>query len=326
MTRRFLAALGCAALLLSLSAVPVAADEEGSAGTFDVGAAPVVTTTFTPTAMDPQTNQTVTVGVQMDTGATLDELTSVTLKVWYEASPSEPTQETFDSKLATEAKTCAVITWTNGGTFVLDDDANTSWDLVLGSCVEPTLSSNTGNFVFVFKPGMVATETTGGALWQIAAATSSEYPTSFDWDDEGAAMNLFTDIAVPASIEWGTVPPGLDFDDSAPSRHALGTITVIANGGYKLNAFSENWDDGGSNTATLDAALDNAQDFALLADVDDLMDGATTLTTSALQVGSNGTITEEVGQGYSVYLWLALNDTFVSASYGGTITFTTTAD
>ena len=87
-------------------------------------------------------------------------------------------------------------------------------------------------------------------------------------------MDWYGEVNVTASVDWGTVPAGLGFADSDPSREALGsTLNVISNGAYNLTVDSDSatW-----GTANLDAtgACDTAQEFAIMVDIDDTMAGA----------------------------------------------------
>jgi hypothetical protein len=120
-----------------------------------------------------------------------------------------------------------------GWRFCLDSQSasqtSTTWSL--GTCTAPTLSGTSGDFTLVFTPGKVATATTTGDLWQMAAtATSSIYGTGFGYEGDGdtnaygALMNWYGQIVLSAAtIDWGVVPAGLDFGEGDPSEEAIGS-------------------------------------------------------------------------------------------------------
>lgn len=333
MKKRVVAVLCCVMLLLGLSAAPAAADVPVG-GSFQTQGAPTVTVTFTPTAMDPQTQYQATVGVDMGAGVELTSLDTVVLKVYYDVSGGATDQTEFNAAAA-NTQTCAVITWNSASpaTLTLDAGVGTTW--ALGSFTPPTLTSQTGNFVINFTPGKVATETTGVTKWQLGATATDGTYVGFGSDTTpGATMNLYTEISISAAatLAWGTVPAGLDFGDGTASQKALGrTITIIANGSYDLNAQSTTPWAGGGFDANLDSnsgdgICTTAQQFALRCDGDATVADAVLVASSATQI-ETGTITTESGATYtSINVWLKLASTFTSANYGGTVTFTSSND
>ncbi|MDD5038299.1 MAG: hypothetical protein PHN78_03180 [Dehalococcoidales bacterium] len=292
-------------------------------GQFEVSAAPSVTVTFTPTEMDPTVEQTVTVGVSVPAGEsrTLEELTQVLFKVWYDSNGGTTTETEYDSAAA-NTQTCAVITW-NGTTFSLDANAgDTTWSL--GDCTAPTLTELSGNFTLKFTPGKVATETLGDGKWQIAATATSEYGTGFGYDAEATAMNWYGEMVLGAAVnvDWGSVPAGMDFDN-AKAKQALGTtITYISNGDYAKKAKSSATWSGTGNTATLNGiGTPGGNEFSLKAYNADTLSSAVLLDTTGALTGT-GNITGETGSGEaSNYLWLKLGTPFSQDTYSGAITF-----
>jgi hypothetical protein len=293
-------------------------------GQYEVGGPPDVTVIFTPTEMDPRVEQTVTVGVDVGTGRTLAELTDVTFKLWYEGTPATPTEETFDGKSA-DTQTCAIITW-NGTTFsIAPTGGDTTWSL--GTCTAPTLTNPSGDFTLNFTPGKVATEADGTTTkWQIAATAASVYGTGFGYDGEATAMNWYGEMALGSivSVDWGAVPAGMDFTDSAPSQASLGTtITYISNGSFDKKAKSSaTWV--GAINATLDGSgtCDTAQEFALMVDNVAGHGDAAMLDSTGVVFDDTGALTAEAGGAdASNYLWLQLASDFALDVYTGTITY-----
>jgi len=287
-----------------------------------VGAEPDVTVIFTSSYMDPQVEQTVTVHVDVSAG-TLEDLSSVTFKIWYDFDSSTFTVSEFDAALA-DTQTCAVITWTPSGGFVLNSGSASTWSL--GACTAPTLSGTSGDFILVFTPGKVATATTSGTTWQLAASVTSTYGTGFDYDAGVTDMNWYGEIVLSAAtINWGVVPAGLVFGDNTASEESVGAvITIISNGAYDLKAKSGATWEGNSYTAILDASgiCDSSQEFAIAVDDDAAYDtDSVLLDTSGVEIVS-GILTGETGYSYiDTTLWLQLATVFNSDIYTGTITF-----
>ena len=291
-------------------------------GVYEVGGAPTVTVTFTPTEMDPQVEQTVTVNVDVGSGRTLGELTEVLFKTWHDANASNPTQDEFNTATA-NTQTCAIIAWTPGS-FVISPLAGTTWSL--GSCTAPTLTSSSGDFTLKFTPGKVATEADGTTdNWQLAATATSSYGTGFGYDTTpGAAMNWYGSIALgtTVNVDWGSVPAGMAFNNTLAKESLGTTVTYICNGGFDKKAKSSATWGGISNTATLDpvGTCDSEQEFALKA-YNTSEGSAVLLGNSSVRVVS-GSLTDEGGDSDDTnYLWLKLASSFATDTYSGTITY-----
>jgi len=291
-------------------------------GQYEVGAPPAVTVTFTPTEMDPTVEQTVTVGVSVPAGdsRTLAELTEVLFKVWYDDDGGTPADTEFDNAAA-DTQLCAVITW-DGTSFSLDAGAGTTW--LLGTCTAPTLTGTSGDFSLKFTPGKVAVETAGSARWQIAATATSEYLTGFGYDAEAAAMNWYGEMTLGSAVnvDWGSVPAGMDFDNTK-AKQALGTtITYISNGDYtELSKSSAAWTGSGNTAALNENGTPESNAFSLKVYNADTLLSAQLLTADGTQFDT-GDITDETGNSESDnYLWLKLGTPFSQDTYSGSITF-----
>jgi hypothetical protein len=286
---------------------------------YDTGGTPAEVT-----AMTPQVQYDARVKVADANGKT--DLTTIVVKLWYDATGGTPTEGEF-AAAAANTQTCAIITWTeSGSTFVIQPAASTTWSL--GTCVAP--ADLTGEFQFKFTVGKVATETTGSANWQIAAkVTDDSSATAFGYDTDTGTndVNWYGEIDVPtATVGWGTVNPGMDFAEGGSSEEALGvTINYISNGAYDEKVKSSaTWAGAPSGTGTLDATgvCTNANEFALKADDTGTLSSAVLVDTTGVAIDESGTQTAEAGDSAANdALWLKLASTFSKATYSGTITY-----
>ena len=290
-------------------------------GTFDLNQPPVVdSVSLTETSLTPQVEYTVTVTVS--DADTLDDLSAVVLKLWYDADGGTPLEEEFDAATG-NAQNAAVITWTNGSGFALSAGDPTTWSL--GDCAAPAdLGETSGNFTYVFTVGKVATEASGSAKWQVGAkATDSASQTDFNYDAEGAAMEWYGEITVPddITVDWGTLAAGVDFENT---RKAIGAaINYISNGDFDKQVRSAASWSGSTYTAILDpsGATASAQQFALKADDTDGYATAVLVGTSPVTIGT-GTQTAESGSDVTTMnLWIRLASSFQFDIYSGAITY-----
>ena len=311
--------LGCVALT---PVAAFAADTGTVSAQFTVGQPPVVNSvSLTPTAMTPQTSYSVAVNITDSDH--LSDLAQVVFKVWYDANGGAPLQAEFDSATA-NTQTCAVITWTPGGSFVMTPSSSTSW--ILGSSVAHSpLTDTTGTFTFIFSPGKVATETAGSSdKWQLAAkATDTQSGTGWNCDGEGSTMNWYGQITVPtsASVNFGTLLAGTDY--SATQRAVTGTFTYVANGAYAETVKTSATWSGVTHTATLDTNGDctSAQQFALKADDSTVVGSGAVVNTVGATIDT-GALTAEAGVNETAMnLWMKLASGFDPDLYSGTITY-----
>jgi len=342
MKKKGLSILVALALVLPLVlALPVYAAEEGSVtGQFGINVAPTVdSASLTATAMTPQTEYTVS--VQVSDADTINDLSTVVLKVWYDSDGGTPSEGEFDGQSA-DVQSCAVITWTAddpGGTTYTGSaaltPAGTTWSLGASTLPAKGGGANPGDFgdttftfQFVFTVGKVATETPGSDIWQIAAkATDTMSQTGWNNDGEGSSVNYYGEITVPAAtVDWGSMKAGTDFNGTG-SQQALGvTVSYVANGNYDKKVKSGASWSGSTYTGNLDAtgACGSAQQFALRADDTATYNVSTAVLvdTTGVSIDAAGTQTSEAGDSVAAMnLWLKLASTFNSDTYSGTITY-----
>jgi hypothetical protein len=233
-----------------------------------------------PPSMSPQVEYNIKVPMTDDD--TLDDLVDIVVTLYYDA---DGTYSESEVPTAGNNQRSAILTWTNGGSpaWTIETGSNTSWTIETASCVEPTLSNTTGTFEFHFKPGKVATRTTGDAKWHIYVIATDSVSNTDTGTKTGLTMNWYGEIDVnTATVSWGEVSPGLEFADSSPSRQSDISVTYISNGAYNQQVKSSaTWTDGGSNTATLNTdGTPGANEFSLKADNDNTLDGSILVTGS----------------------------------------------
>jgi len=323
--RRLLAVVVAGAMLLTLVPALALAAEDSLTGTFACNATPSVTSvTLTETAMTPQTEYSVTVA--LSDADNLSDLSTVVLKVWYDSDAGNPTEGEYDAATA-NTQTCAIITYTlSGDTFAIDPSASTTWSLGTCTALEAgEKSSTTGDCIFVFTPGKVATETTGTDNWQVAAkATDSGSQTGFDYDSTpGATMAWYGEVAVtPTSVDFGTLVAGTAFADGTPQTvYDASGVNYIANGAYdeKVKASSD-WSGATLEPVEKAPASMTADTFSLKADDTATLGTAVMVDATGVAVDDTGTQTTESGDDVDTNtLWIQLASSFTAGNYNGTI-------
>lgn len=299
-----------------------AGDNEGTTGgsfaTNDSSSTPLINSVTltdnasTPaTAMDPQTEYFVEVSVTDN--QTLEHLTSVVLTVWYDADGDHtPVPTSVDNQ------TCAIITWTPANTWTLTAmGAGSTWSITNGTT--PTLTNNTGTFIFHFTPGKVATENAGSADWDITAEATDAAAGEDSETQTGLDMNWRGEInSVSASVDFGSVSLG------AQQISGALTATYICNGNYSEQAKTDaQWTDTPYTVDLQNSGAPGDGEFRL--DVNDESNSApeTQLTNAYVDIDADETITSEDGvTNGSMYLWLTLGGSGIpSGTYTGDINF-----
>ena len=268
------------------------------------------------TAMTPQMAYDVKVKVADADG--LADLTTIVVKLWYDADGGTPTEGEFTAAAA-NTQTCAIITWTeSGGTFAIQPAASTTW--ALGSCIAP--ADLTGEFEFKFTVGKVATETVTGN-WQIAAkVTDDSSQTAFGYDTDTATndMNWYGEIAVTTTaVDFSSVALGSDF--SANKQTGI-SVTYRCNGSYSQQVKSSTpWSGDGKAVTLNTAGTPGSGEFSLKAYSSDTYGSAVPVNSTGYVTIGTGTQTGESGTTVSANtLWLKLGAAGIPAvSYNGTI-------
>ena len=315
-------------MLLSLLPAQVAyADTEGGvSGSFQTGnVAPTVGTIIAPASMTPQAEWT-TITVPVTDSNTLADVNEVKVKLFHDTVSGDPDESGYTA----DGVNCAVLTWTRSGSlWAIGQGTCTTWDIDEAGCEAGTDAETTDNWVFSFKVGKVATESPGTTDddWDIYVKATDAAPESGYAYLRDKEMNWYGGISTPnpATAEWGTVTPGLDFAEDTQEKGPI-SIIYIANGDYDQKVKTTNtWTGDPSGTATLDPSGNciNANQFALKADDAITITNAVLVDTSGISIDNSGTQTGETGDTEANNtLWLKLASVFSHATYSGTITFT----
>ena len=271
----------------------------------------------TTSIMTPQVEYNAKVYVEHDN--TLNDLTTVTVRIFYD---SDGTYVTGDESGSADTQSRAILTWTKGGSpWSIDPSASTTWELVSGSCVEPSLGEISGIFEFHFKPGKVATETITPAKWHLYAEADDGTATYNDTDNN-KDMNWYGEITVnAANITWGPIAPSTDFGDS--TKQTSISVTYIANGAYNEKiAASSSWTSA-SGDATLDVGGNpGANEFSLKADDTATLESAVLVAAEPTYATIDDTGMQTTDDGDMVTnntLWLKLGTPLNEDIYSGTI-------
>jgi hypothetical protein len=210
-----------------------------------------------------------------------------------------------------------------------DFGTSTTWELHEAGCTHPgSLEANSGDWIFAFKPGTVAKENTGAAMWNVQGYAKNR--TDGKNDDlyvRNKNMMWYGDITVnTTSVDWGPVPLGLTFGGAENPETGI-SVTYIANGDYYENVnSSENWTgETSSEIVALDVTGGNPpladSQFALKGN--DTSDNGTyvTVKTSYEHINLLEEMTEEIGNDEPANtLWLSLSEAGITPDiYDGEI-------
>jgi hypothetical protein len=263
------------------------------------------------TNMDPQTEYYVHVSVTDN--QTLEHLTSVQATIYYDADGSHaPVPTTADNE------TCAIITWTPVNTWTLTSmGAGSTWSITSGTT--PTLTNNTGTFVFHFTPGKVATENAGAAEWDIYVEATDAAAGEDGESQTGRNMNWYGEISgVTATVDFGSVSLGAEDISSALNAK------YVSNGNYSEQAKTvSQWIDGSYNVDLETVTTPSDGEFTLFVNDESNSAPETQLTADYVDIDNNEVITTEDGvTNAGMYLWLTLGPSgIVSGTYTGNIYF-----
>lgn len=311
------------ALLMAMGPTVAFAADDSTGGSFTVAneAPSVGTIQISPGSMTPQEEWT-QITVPVTDNNTLADVDEVHVEVFYDSAGTDPA-----APGSANVQTCGILTWTRGGSPEWNiAPASTTWAINSGSCTKATDTLSTGNWVFSFKVGKVATESPGTDDWDIyAKATDGSAATGDDYLRD-IEMNWYGEITVnTGSVDWGSVSLGLAFAEGNPSEEGGISVTYIANGAYdeEISALSP-WDGPGTESIALNAGGSPGDgEFSLKADEDGTLASAVLVTvynTYAL-LDDDGTQTDESGDTIATNsIFLALGSTGIPAvQYSGTI-------
>jgi hypothetical protein len=274
----------------------------------------VGTITISPSSMTPQ-QQWTNITVPVTDNNTLADVNKVNVTVFYDSAGNNP-----PAPGTANVSTCAILTWTRGGSPVWSlAPASTTWAINTAGCSNASDSLTTGNWVFSFKVGKVATHSPGSDNWDIyAKATDSISQTGNNYLRD-VEMNWYGEITVGTStVSWGTVTPGCSNNISP-----VVNITYICNGNYNEQIkTSQNWTSALGNVTLNTTGTPGIGEFSLKADDDDTIADAVQVLSASYTTFDSGTQTTESGSAENNnHLWLSLGLGIRVDTYSGTIYF-----
>ncbi|MBM4445408.1 MAG: hypothetical protein FJ020_08955 [Chloroflexi bacterium] len=303
-----------------------AVDNASIEGTFTLGsAAPIINTVtilesdgLTPaTSLTPMSTYYVRVNITDDN--TLDDLATCNVTVLYDTNSNNSTGD-IPADGATQAATLQLNVDTS--TWSISDGGST-WDIVTGSCSQPTLTNITGDFTFCFTVGKIATEYSDWDFYVAVADDSANGDTLYE--AENLPMNWYGEIAITdGTLAWGQVLAGTGFGDGVNEVTGI-EVNYIANGAYDEQVATDDTAWGGSSTLVASETLSSNQ-FAIKVDDEATYDGTdpqlvNLYSTDWATIDVTGAQTTESGDDVTNTFWPKLGSPFVDANYSGTIYF-----
>ncbi|OGO20482.1 MAG: hypothetical protein A2Z15_00265 [Chloroflexi bacterium RBG_16_50_11] len=284
-------------------------------GTQIGGGYPIV---VNPSPMTPQQEWTA-VTVPIAHSENLSHIDAVEIKLFFDSAGNDPDESGFSE----DAQTCAVFTWTRGGSPEWDTGmSGTTWAINTSGSSKPSDSLLQGNWVFSIKIGKVATYSAGSSDWDVyAIATDYNLATGSDYLRD-IEMNWYGEVSVNSvEVTWSGVTPGDDFNDTAKQTDI--SVTYIANGNYyEKIAASSTWTGVAGNAALNVSGTPGNMEFSIKADDTDNLTAAVLVTAypTYVTINSSGTQTDEAGNEVTTNtLWLKvgniLDETFTGTIY-----------
>jgi len=270
--------------------------------------------------------------VSVTSNSKLKQLETIRATLFYNASGNL----TMPAPLAGDVHDCAILTCTIGAppgyaiSWSSDFGTSTTWTLHQPGCQSPaSLDATSGDWIFAFEPGTVATENTGAAMWNVQGyAENRNDAKNDDLYVRDKNMMWYGEITVnDPAVDWGAVPLGLVFENATYNPETVTDVNYIANGDYAEDIkSSDNWTGAVTlDIVTLDVTGGNppAADSQFALEANDTSDNVTaiTVTNSYNSIDNTGTITEEAGDTVNTNtLWLSISAAgIVPDTYSGSI-------
>jgi hypothetical protein len=194
---------------------------------------------------------------------TLNDIQVVEVKVYYDDDVSSAIDEA--TIVAGNAQTAAILTWTKAtGLWAIDAGTPTTWTIESASCVLPTMGDTTGDWIFAFKVGKVATESLGDAGWDLPArGTDGTFYTHGTYLRTKQVLWYGQITVNTANIDFGTVNVNSGFADNVNEVTGI-SATMISNGDSTKWKILTTWS-GVTHNADFDetGVCDNAMSFRL---------------------------------------------------------------
>lgn len=254
---------------------------------------------------------------------TLNDIQVVTVKIYYDDDTSSAIDEA--TIVAGAAQTAAILTWTKAtGLWTIDAGTPTTWAIESASCVVPTMGDTTGDWIFAFKVGKVATESLGTAGWDMHARVTDGTFYTHGTYLLGKQVLWYGQITVnTANVDFGTVNVNTGFTDNINEVTGIST-TLISNGDYYGNVKSSATWTGVTYNADFDetGVCANPNEFSMMVWCEDVFGSAVQVTLAGTNVVSMTQTTETGIERATITLWLKIASVFPIDTYSGTIFFT----
>jgi hypothetical protein len=247
---------------------------------------------------------------------TLNDIQVVTVKIYYDEDTATPLDES--TIVAGAAQTAAILTWTKAtGLWTIDAGTPTTWAIVSGSCVTPTMGDTTGDWIFAFKVGKVATESVGDAGWEMHARVTDGTFYTHGMYRLGKHVLWYGQITVStANINFGIVNTNTGFADNVNEVTGI-TLTTISNGDFWGQAKSSATWAGVTYSADFDqtGACSNPNEFSLKVWCDDTFGSAVQITLAGANITTMTQTTETGMERTEITLWLRIAAVFPIDTY-----------
>lgn len=270
------------------------------------------------TSMTPQITYYAKVSVTLSNN--LEHLQTVQVTLFYNETGSDD----MTAPTSGDTQTCAILACAVGATPVwsISSGTPTSWTIETSECTQPPLNTTSGSWIFAFKPGRVATETTGAADWDAQGKAIRNPSQTGELYVRNKDMNWYGEITVnTTSVDWAEVPLGLTSGNTTYNPKAV-SIKYIANGDYYENISSEDWA-GSGETVTLSTGDPPALPGSFALKANDTSDLGTAISVTVIYNPTNDTRGLTTEDGVTVdtnSLWLSLSQTGIApVVYSGTI-------
>jgi hypothetical protein len=287
-------------------------------GDFVVGGRNVPPALFlgVPASLTPQQQWTQVTATVSDPD-TLADIQQVKITLFYDSNKSHPTLEPTTG----DTRTSAILSWTRTGGWTIDQGDGATWDLNLAGCARPADSLTSGDWVFSFKVGKVATATTGASGWDIYGYTADTENTTAVSHQFDVPMAWYGEVSVSTVlINWGTVDPGSDFSSNVQTGI---TITYICNGDFQEQVMTTSpWLHSNEKVWLNTSGTPGNDEFSLKVSTSGSLESALLVNSdTGITIGTDHQ-TGEAGLTVSTYtLWLKMGVGILPDQYLGTIYF-----
>jgi hypothetical protein len=245
---------------------------------------------------------------------TMAVIKQVSITLFYDSDNSHPIVPT-----SANVQTCAILTWTRTSGWTINPSNGTTWTINTAGCGEPSDILTSGNWVFSFQIGKVATNSTANSGWDIYAQATDSYNTTGNNRTNGITMAWYGEVSVSTlTVNFGIVAPGSDFTNNVQTNIM---VTYICNGIFHEQVMTTSPWLSDANSDTLNASgSPGAGEFSLKANTTSDNGSAQLVnSTNGTTIGT-GTQTGESGTTFSTNsLWLKVGSGTLPNQYSGTI-------